>query len=150
MRLSRLVLAALAVSLTVVPALGVASPNGAAGRTFYLDLRPGQCAVYPPQSKYLQVVPCSNGAHNLEAYGVGHGGWGHGHIPAHATALAVMRSLCTNLFQRRFGHRLGSGYGYYGLWPDAGKEETKYGDRMICSVSRYPAFLSPLGPGVHH
>lgn len=147
MRLSGVVLAALAVSLAVAPALGTASRVHTAGRTFYLDLRPGQCAVYPRQGKYLQVVPCSNGAHNLEAYAVGHGGWGHGPVPGHASALAVERSLCSSLFQRRFGHY--SSFGYYGFWPDQGKEQAKYGDKMICSVYRHPSF-GPLGPGVHH
>ncbi len=150
MRLSRLSLAVLAVSLAFAPVIGAAPTSRTSRRTFYLDLRPGQCAVYPPRGKYLEVVPCSNGAHNLEAYGVGHAGWGHGPLPARAAELAVVRSLCSSLFQRRFGHAIGSGYGYYGLWPDPGKEQSKYGDKMICSVSRYPVFLTPLGPGVHH
>lgn len=147
MRFAGLVLAAMAVSLALVPALGTASRSQAAVRTFYLDLRPGQCAVYPQHGKYLQVVPCSNGAHNMEVYAVAHGGWGHGPVPAHAAALAVERSLCPSLFQRRFGHP--SPFGYYGFWPDPGKEQAKYGDKMICSVYRYPSF-GALGPGVHH
>jgi hypothetical protein len=148
MRLALMVSAALAVALALVPTLD-ASSSRAVGRTFYLDLRPGQCATYPRHGKYLQVVPCSNGAHNLEAYSIGRGGWGQGRVPGRAMVLGIARSLCVGSFQRRFKHSIGPGYGWYAFWPDPGKEQARYGDRIICSLDRFPG-LGAMGPGYHH
>jgi hypothetical protein len=100
----------------------------------------------------MQVVPCSNGAHNLEAYAVGHGGWGHGPVPVYAHAFSLARSVCVPSFQQRFGHAIGAGrtgaWGWYGFWPDRGAEQAKYGDRIVCSLRRFPAFPA-MGRGVH-
>ena len=149
MRVSRLVLVGFVVLLVVAPGIRATARVSAAKRTFYLDLRAGQCATFPLGAKFLQVVPCSNAAHNLEAYYVGHGGWGHGAVPARAAVFAIARSRCTGIFQRRFGHPIRPGYGWYAFWPDRGKEQAKYGDRVICSLDRFPG-TGRMGPGVHH
>jgi len=138
---------ALAVALTL-PAAVAASHHLAGGKVFYLDLRVNQCAAWPHHGKIMQVVPCSNGTHNLETYLVGHGGWGLKATPRHAVAFAAARAVCLSAFQRRFGHPIGAGYGWYAFWPDPGAEHAKYADRMICTLVRWPG-APAMGPGLH-
>jgi hypothetical protein len=133
--------------------LAAAAPAGAtpsaAHKTFYLDLKAGQCAEGAPAAKTLLVVSCSDGRHNFEVFAVLHGGWAHGRIPPHDAAFAIARDRCNSTFQRRYRHPIrAAGYGWYAFWADPGKEEAKYGDRIVCSLTRYPG-QPPMGLGIH-
>ena len=97
--------------------------------------------------KVLQVVPCSNPAHNLETYFVGHAGWGQARL-TQAAETARARSVCWSTFQQRFGRPISAPYGWYAFWPDPGSEQAKYGDRLECSLIRYPGEPA-MGPGRH-
>jgi hypothetical protein len=116
-------------------------------RTFYLDLKAGQCAKQATP-KYLQVVPCSNGSHTYEVFAVLHGGWGHTNPPGHSAAFARAQQLCMSAFEKRYGGPIRQGYGWYGFWPDPGPEATKYGDRVVCSLVRWPG-RPAMGSGTH-
>ena len=149
MRFARLVLGGVAVLSATAPGLQ-AAPTASTQTAFYMDVHAGQCiAGFRDGAKHLQVVPCSNPAHNLEVFTVSHGGWGQGAIPARGAVLAIGRSVCVGTFQRRFHHTIRPGYGWYMFWPDAGKEQLQYGDRVICALVRYPT-KSPMGAGFHH
>ncbi|HET7449137.1 MAG TPA: hypothetical protein VFJ78_00950 [Gaiellaceae bacterium] len=63
----------------------------------------------------MLVVPCSNPAHNLEVYAVGHGGWGHSAPPPQKTALA--RQVCLSAYARITGHALPSTAGWQAFGP---------------------------------
>jgi hypothetical protein len=139
--------AGLAAILVLAWTGSLANANVASQRTFYLDLKVGQCAKRP-SGKTLLVVPCSNPAHNLETYVVAHGGWGHGNPPGHPAIDTIARSLCMGTFQRRFGHPIPAAYGYQFFFPDRGAETTKYGDRFICSLRMWPAY-GAMGAGKH-
>lgn len=135
---------ALALLLTSAPA-GAANP----GPISYLALRAGECATWASASpKTAVVVPCSDPRHNLEVYAVEHGGWGKGAVPSAALAYARAQYLCLNAVVDVTGHRLPTGYGWRGFWPDAGSEQKRYSDEVICSLGRYPR-LAALGSGRH-
>ena len=136
----------------VVTLAATAPPAGSFARAtgtsvFYLALHKGNCGVWPHRGKAVRVVPCSNPAHNLETYWVGHGGWGHA-AATHATKFADARARCLAAFQRQYGHSILSAYGWYGFWPDPGAEQAKYGDRLECSLVRYPGEPA-MGRGRH-
>ncbi len=115
-------------------------------KVFYLELKVGQCALRP-HSKILLVVPCSNPNHYLETYAVLHGGWG-GAPPARTVLVALAKSRCRSAFQRRSGHPIPTGYGFEFYFPDAGREASKYRDRVSCSLRLWPA-SGPMGAGTH-
>jgi hypothetical protein len=120
----------------------------ASSRIFYLSPRVHQCLIgtASPRAKTVIVVPCSNPAHNLEVYAVGHGGWGHNSPPSNAYAL--VRGVCLSAYQRFTGHSLPNTAGWQGYWPDPGAETTRYGDKVVCSYRTWPTFR-PLGSGWH-
>ena len=145
------------VYLTAVAALTLiaGSPATAAvgHNVFYLSVAPRQCLIGSNASgnaggKIVEVVPCSDPAHTLEVYAVGHGGWGHGTPPPIKTVLATMRSVCLSAFQRLTGHVLKSPGGWNGFAADPGAETARYGDKIICSYRTWPA-LRALGKGWH-
>jgi hypothetical protein len=138
-----LVVAASVVSVAV----GIASA-GSATRLFYLAEHPRQCLIVPTAGKTVVVVPCSDAAHNLEVYAVGHGGWGHAGPPAQAQALAIARSICFSAFQRLTGHAIRTPYGWLASWPDPGAESARYGDKVICGLRTWP-HIGPMGSGWH-
>ena len=125
---------------------GAVASRGAAPRTFYLDLKAGQCAGQLT-GKSLLVVPCSNGSHRYEPFAVLHGGWGHA-PRGHNAAFARAQQLCVGTYRTRYGGAIRQGYGWWAFWPDAGPETTKYGDRIVCSLVRWPG-RPPMGPGTH-
>lgn len=121
----------------------------ASHRTFYLDLRPGQCAIdIPGLAKFERVVPCNNPSHDLEVYRVTHGGWTSSTRPSDAIINARARQVCLSSFQSITGAVMRSPYGYRDYFPDAGAESAKYGDRFICGLTRWPR-IGPMGPGTH-
>ena len=129
-------------------AVGVRAATG--HQVFYLSVGTHTCLVASSHAgtaghKTVTVVPCADPAHNMEVYGIGHGGWGHATPPANAAA--VLRSTCLGIYQRLTGHPLRV-YGWYGFYPDPGAETVRYGDKMICSLRTYPV-VRPLGPGWH-
>lgn len=128
-------------------AAGAASAT-ASGQIFYLSVRLHQCLIGTrnPGAKTVAVVPCSNAAHNLEVYAVGHGGWGHNEPPSNAGAL--VRVVCLSAYQRLTGRPLARTEGWHGSWPDPGAETTRYGDKVVCSYRTWPTFR-PLGSGWH-
>ena len=135
----------------LVATLAVAGPALAAGAKpiSYLALHAGECATRSASTpKTVEVVPCSNPKHNLEVYAVEHGGWGPGTPPPAPQVAARAQFLCLNAFVIVTGHQLPSGYGWRGFWPDAGSEQKRYGDEVICSLGRYPS-LAALGSGRH-
>ena len=97
-------------------------------------------------SKTVAVVSCSNPAHNMEVYAVGHGGWGRHNPPADAYSL--VRSVCLSAYQRITGHTLPRTVGWNGFWPDPGAETAKYADKVICGYRTWPK-LAPLGRDWH-
>ena len=128
-------------------AAGAASGAGR-GRAFYLSVRLHQCLIgtTTPGAKTVTVVPCSNAAHNLEVYAVGHGGWGHANPPSNASAR--VRVICLTAYQRLTGDALPKTAGWQGFWPDPGAETKQYGDKVVCSYRTWPR-LGPLGSGRH-
>jgi hypothetical protein len=139
--------------IAVLALLAVAVASGAAGRReFFLDVRPHQCLIAAANTgnashKTVLHVPCSNPAHDLEPYAIGHGGWGTA-PPSHANVLAEMRASCLALFQRVTGHPMPRTEGWYAFAADPGAEAHRYGDRIICSLRTWPR-LQPLGAGWH-
>ncbi len=147
MRLLLLVPAVGAVLLTCA-SLAVASSH-LGRRVFYLTVHPRQCLLSVKTSpKFVQVVPCSDAAHNVEVYAIEHGGWGHGTPPTPSKGYAIAHTLCLAAFQRLTGHVLPSNLGWNAFWPDPGAETARYGDKVICSLRRWPG-LGPLGQGWH-
>jgi hypothetical protein len=144
---SKVVLAVLVAIAAVAVATAGATPISAR-KIFYLDLRSGQCARGVLTHKTLLLLPCSDPSHNLEVYAVLHGGWKRGHQPSRDTVYARARTLCTSKFRSRFGHPISAPYGWRAFWPDRGKEEAKYGDRLICGLVHYPK-PTALGAGTH-
>jgi hypothetical protein len=127
--------------------IALASANAGSVRTFYLNARVGQCAVFRTSTpKVLLIVPCSNARHNLEVYAVTHGGWGHGAVPANA--YSRVRSICLSSYRHVQGHALHLPYGWQGFWPDPGNEQAHYADKVICGLTLYPR-LGALGRGRH-
>jgi hypothetical protein len=123
-----------------------ASPIARGHSVFYLALAPGQCAIRTLGSKTLLVVPCSDARHNFEVYSIEHGGWRHGTVLAVEGSRAVV--LCRTAYRRITGHLLSGTSGMTAFWADPGSEETRYGDKVICSVQHWPN-LAPLGSGSH-
>ncbi len=140
----------LVTSLVIV--LLPASTSGAATshhRTFYLDLRAGQCAIGPSASaKYVEVVQCSNPSHDLEVYLVTHGGWSQSTRPSAVTINSRGRQICLSNFQRISGSSIKAPYGYRYYYPDPGAESAKYADRFSCSLTLWP-IIGPMGRGTH-
>ncbi len=135
-------------AVTAILAGSSTASSGATGKSvFYLALRSGNCAIWPHRGKLVRVVPCSNPAHNLEIYWIGHGGWGHA-SRTNAAEFAAAKSRCLAAFQRRFGHPIRTSYGWYAFWPDPGAEQVKYGDHVECSLVRWPGEPA-MGPGRH-
>ena len=127
--------------------IALASANTGGVRTFYLNARVGQCAVFQTSTpKVLLDVPCSNSRHNLEVYTVTRGGWGHNAVPANA--YSRVRSICLSTYRHVQGHALRLPYGWQGFWPDPGNEQAHYADRVICGLTLYPG-LRALGRGRH-
>jgi hypothetical protein len=146
--------AVLVVLVVLVCLVSCAVASAAVGQpVFYLTVKTGQCLVGSAATgnkgyKTVLVVPCSNPAHDFEVYGIGHGGWGHATPPALKSELMVARNTCLALFQRVTGHPLPRTSGWWGFVPDPGTETADYGDKIICSLRTYPAFM-PLGAGWH-
>jgi hypothetical protein len=126
------------------PGTASAAPSGHA--VFYLALAPGQCAIQTLGSKTFQVVPCSDSRHNFEVYAIGRGGWGHGEIPSIAGPHAL--ALCQSAYRRITGHLLAATSGMTAFWPDPGREQASYGDKVICGYRHWPTLI-PLGSGNH-
>lgn len=146
MRMLFVVPAALGLVLTCA-ALAVAAGRSGS-RVFYLTVHPRQCIVSTTSPKWVEVVPCSDPAHNMEVYAVVHGGWGHGTPPTASKGLAIARPLCLSAFQRLTGHPLAATLGWNAFWANPGAEAHRYGDKIICSLRQWPHF-GPLGPGWH-
>lgn len=135
-----------ALSCVVLCAAAIASARGS-GKVFYLSVHPHQCLITPVKTKMVEVVACTDAAHNAEVYAVGHGGWGHA-APSYAKAYAIARSTCLSAFQRITGHPLRVPYGWTAYWPDPGSETAHYGDRIVCTLRTWP-HLAALGSGWH-
>lgn len=144
--------AAVAAVAAVALALGAGSAVATGKRIFYLTVKPHQCLVASTgvgngSNKWVLAVPCSDPAHDLEVYAVGHGGWGHAAPPSSRTAVAVVQRTCLNLYARVTGHALAT-FGWDGFRPDPGAETRRYGDRIVCMLRTWPK-LRPLGAGWH-
>src|SRR5262249_16031742 len=98
-----------------------------------------------PGVKTVQVVPCSNPAHTLEVFAVGHGGW-HGNPTSKAYSIA--RTVCLSAYSRITGHALARTSGWEAFWPDPGAETTKYGDKIIRMLRTWPTYHA-MGAGWH-
>jgi hypothetical protein len=136
-------------ALAFVLLVGVsAAAAGSARREFYLSAHPRQCLVgtASPGAKTVLVLPCSNPAHNLEVYAIGHGGWAPANPPSGTYAIA--RGVCVGAFIRLTRHALPRTAGWQGFWADPGAETKRYGDRIVCSYRAWPK-LRPLGRGWH-
>lgn len=145
----RLLMVLAATAALVLTCAAVATAGRFGTRTFYLAVHPRQCLVTAKSSpKWVQVVPCSNPKHDMEVYAIAHGGWGHATPPTAARGLALARSLCLAAYQRLTGHALGATEGWNAFWPDPGTETARYGDKIVCSLRRWPS-LGPLGRGWH-
>jgi hypothetical protein len=126
---------------------GLAAGGAAPPKTFYLDLKPGQCAIQVAP-KFFQVVACSNAGHRFEVFAVLHAGWGTAAPPGHNAAFARAKQVCLSTFRSRYGGAIRQGYGWWGYWPDAGAETAKYSDRLVCTLIRWPGH-PPMGAGTH-
>ena len=126
---------------------GAASSGRASIPVFYLKLKVGECAL-PFSSKTIPVVACSNPRHVIEFYAIGHAGWGHHAAPPSALAYAKARTICLADFRHITRHALPKNRGWWAFWPDAGPEQSHYGDELICGFRSWPA-LSALGRGWH-
>lgn len=147
--MSRIALAALAVSLAATTAAQAAASAGK--RAFYLTARPGMCLIATSKAggtghKYLTHVPCTNPKHNFEVFSIQHGGWGKTPVPANAPTRVLQ--ICRAAYNRVTGHPLRAPGGVSGFWPDPGTEQARYGDKVICSYILYPSY-GPLGSGRH-
>jgi|SRR5450631_52698 hypothetical protein len=131
----------------VLAAIALASGSTSSVRTFYLNVKVGQCAL-PFSSKTITVVPCSNPRHVMEFYAVGHAGWGHQAMPPPALAYAKARVICLADIRHITHHALPKNRAWWAFWPDAGREQARYGDKLICGFRTWPK-LSPLGRGWH-
>ena len=138
----------LIVAVATVAAATASAAVQSASKIFYLDLKVGQCARGVLTHKTLLRVPCSDPLHNIEIFAALHGGWKRGEQPAHPVVYTRARTLCLASFRHRFGHPIAAPYGWRAFWPDPGKEETKYGDRLICGLVRYPTSVA-MGAGTH-
>lgn len=79
-----------ATAVLVLMCAAVGSAGGSGTRAFYLTVHPRQCLVTARSSpKWVQVVPCSDPAHDMEVYAIAHGGWGHGTPPTPARGVAI-------------------------------------------------------------
>ena len=146
MRRWTLVAPALLSAVALAAPAAPAEPAGIAA--FYLSLRPGQCALgtLASTTKTLRVVPCKNPAHNFEVFATEHGGWGH--QPASGAVAGARASVvCKAAFVRRTGHPIRRPYGWWAFWPDAGAEQNRYGDKIVCGLTLFPSL--PLGAGSH-
>jgi hypothetical protein len=133
----------------VFSGLGAASSNRNGGSVFYLDLKVHQCAIAASaSSKTISVVPCSNARHTIEVYAIRHGGWGHGAPPSLTVLLSKVRTLCLTAFKQITHRTSATPFGFVFFVPDPGSEQTRYGDKMICSLGYYPK-LAPFGRGWH-
>src|SRR5579871_5169031 len=114
------------VLVVVVCAAATAASVGSAAtghRAFYLAVHTDQCLVrIPGAPKTVSVVPCSDPAHELEVFAIGHGGWGHGSPPSAARGYALARSICLSAFQRITGHAVPRTEAWQASWPDPGAE----------------------------
>jgi len=139
-------IAALALAAVVPQLSGTASAVGTP--TFYLNFHSGQCGLYTTANgEHPLVVPCSDPAHNMEVYFVTHGGWGPS--PATSFVAADSRRICLSKFQKLFGGAMRSNFGYLYFYPDPGAQTRQYGDRLICSLTRWPNAHASMGAGVH-
>ncbi|HEV2591698.1 MAG TPA: hypothetical protein VGU02_07370 [Gaiellaceae bacterium] len=149
--MARFTLIALVVGLiTAAAAHASATPDKHA---FYLTVKPGQCLIAGSKSgtgsnKIVVVVPCSDPRHQFEVYAIRHGGWKHGQMPTIATVRLIMRSVCIAAYRQITGHQMPRGGGWDAFAPDPGTEQTRYGDKIICSYVNYPSD-APLGAGRH-
>jgi hypothetical protein len=138
---------ALAFAVVVPQLVGVVSAAGAG--TFYLSLRPGQCAISTAASgEHPLVVPCSDAHHNMEVYVVTHGGWG-ATPPASSIINRDARRICLSDFQRLFGGAMRTNFGYMFFFPDPGAQTQQYRDRLICSLTKWPNDHAAMGAGKH-
>jgi len=131
----------------VVPQLsGAASAVGTT--TFYLNFHTGECGLYTPANgEHPLAVPCSDPQHDMEVYSVTHGGWGHS--PAASVVSADAHRVCLSKFQKLFGGVLRPNFGYLYFFPDPGAQTQQYGDRLICSLTRWPNAHAAMGAGTH-
>ncbi|HLK16339.1 MAG TPA: hypothetical protein VKT78_16150 [Fimbriimonadaceae bacterium] len=138
-------------ALVLFVAVSTAAVGSAATghRVFYLSVRTHQCLVrIAGAAKTVSVVPCSDPAHEMEVFAVGHGGWGHGSPPSASRGYALARSICLSAFQRITGHVMPRTEGWQAFWPDPGTETARYGDKIICNLRTWPNW-QPLGAGWH-
>jgi hypothetical protein len=133
--------------VAVLPQLsGAASAVGTP--TFYLNFHAGQCGLYTPANgEHPLVVPCSDPGHNMEVYLVTHGGWGPS--PAASIVTADSHRICLAKFQKLFRGTLRSNFGYLYFFPDPGAQTQQYGDRLICSLTKWPNAHAAMGAGTH-
>ena len=133
--------------VAILPQLsGTASAVGTP--TFYLNFHPGQCGLYTSvNGEHPLVVPCSDPAHDMEVYVVTHGGWGTS--PASSTITADSHRICLSKFQKLYGGALRPNFGYLYFFPDPGAQTKQYGDRLICSLTKWPNAHAAMGAGTH-
>lgn len=139
----------LLVGAAMLAGLGAASSSRSRGSVFYLNLKVHQCGIAASaSSKTISVVPCSNARHTIEVYAIRHGGWGHGAPPSLTALLSTVRNLCVTAFTQITHRTSAKPFGYVFFVPDPGSEQTRYGDKLICTLGYYPK-LAPLGGGWH-
>ena len=139
----------LLVGAAMLASLSAASPSRSRGSVFYLNLKAHQCAIAASaSSKTMAVVPCSNASHTIEVYAIRHGGWGHRAPPSLMVQLKTVRNLCITAFTQITHRTSAKPFGHVFFVPDPGREQIRYGDKMICALAHYPKF-APLGGGWH-
>jgi hypothetical protein len=137
------------VGAAMLPGLGAASSSRSRDSVFYLDLKEHQCGIAASYlSKTIFVVPCSNARHTIEIYAIRHGGWGHGAPPSLTVQVSTVRTLCLRAFKQITQRSSATPFGFNFFFPDPGSEQTRYGDKIICTLGYSPK-LAPLGQGWH-
>jgi hypothetical protein len=132
--------------------LAAAASAGArthSSRVFYLAVKRGECGIATASAKTVLLVPCSDARHTVEIYAIRHGGWGRGTEPPTQSIAVTARQICLAAYRRVTGRPLPKGYGYSWSAPDPGQEEARYGDKLICGLTRWPKSDQPLGSGWH-
>lgn len=148
-RLKRSVVLCGVLVLLIGSAVASAGTSAASSRVFYLAVKRGECGIKTSSAKAVQVVPCSNPRHTFEVYAIRHGGWGHGTEPPASSIAATAQRICLATYTQLTGRSLATPYGYTWSAPDPGREEARYGDKLICSFTHWPQTSVPLGSGWH-
>jgi len=137
---------ALALAAVLPQLSGAASAVGTP--TLYLNFHAGECGLYTSANgEHPLVVPCSDPEHNMEVYLVTHGGWGPS--PAASIVSEDAHRICLSKFQKLYGGALRPNFGYLYFFPDPGAQTQQYGDRLICSLTKWPNAHAAMGAGTH-